>query len=112
MRNPALLRLAAVATLAAALATAGCPSAKRWYADTLLCGETITYQQFLDQDQYADPKPTVDDVLRSLGEPLEVIQGKGFRRKLVYHGYNVHDDLARAEFTFDKDERLMKKEMW
>lgn len=107
------LRAASAALLLGALAgLSGCTTTKKWYADTFLAGNVLTYEQYLSMDQDANPPPTVDDVLAKLGTPMDVRDSDGVRRRLDYHAFSLTDDLKIAEFHFDSNERLMKKELW
>lgn len=110
--TPRSVRALTVVALFLATGLAGCRSAKEVYAAALLTGNTITYEQYLSIEQDRDPPPTVDEVVRALGKPAQVYDRNGKRLKVVYHAFSMTDQLKRAEFHFDGEERLMKKELW
>ncbi len=102
----------AVLGLASLVALAGCQSAKEAYADTFLAGRTITYDEYLELNVEGTPATTVEDVILSLGKPSSVHDRNGARRRLDYHAFSMTGELKRAEFHFDREERLTKKAMW
>lgn len=107
------VRVLAVLTLAAAAAggAAGCGTmntVRSWF----LRGDVISYDQYLSIDAHAEPKPSVDDVINALGRPSSYQDKNGARVRLDYHAYGLDDTLRRAEFRFDKNERLIDKSLW
>ena len=110
LRRISLLSLLCVALWAPLLG--GCTSVKKVYANTFLAGDTITYDQYLALDLHAEPAVTVDDVIDRLGTPADVFDRNGVRKRLDYHAFSLDDRLKRAEFHFDKNERLTNKSMW
>ena len=98
--------------LAATPLLAGCQSATKAYADVFLSGKTLTYDQYLSQDVHAVPQVTVDSLLETLGPPRSVADRDGVRRRVEYHAFSMTGDLKMAEFHFDVNERLVKKELW
>lgn len=104
--------LAAAALLAVLPLTTGCKTVKEAYADTILTGDTITYEQYLQFDVESETKYTVDMVIARLGKPARVSDRDGKRRKVTYHAFSMADELKTAEFFFDAGEVLIKKELW
>lgn len=100
------------AVLAAAVPLVGCQSVKETYAHTFLSGATLSYDQYLSQDVDSVPPVTVDSLIDALGEPADVYDRDGIRRRVEYHAFSMTGDLKRAEFHFDRDEKLVKKELW
>ena len=99
--------------LSLAVAAGGCKSIKETYAETFLTGEILTYEQYRAVGEYPAPRPTARDVLDSLGEPADVdYDDDGRIRKIVYHAFSLLDQLKRAEFHFDGDGVLTKKDLW
>jgi hypothetical protein len=108
-----LVRVLATAGLAAVLLTAGgCRQMTDFWGWCCLSGDLIDYEQYLSIDQEANPKPSVDDVISRLGSPASVHDRDGARIRLDYHAYSLNDELKRAQFFFDKNEKLLKKELW
>lgn len=104
-----------LATLAVGLVlagTTGCRAMTDVYGSVFLDGDLIDYGQYQMIDADANPKPTVDDVINTLGTPMSVRDRNGARVRLDYHAYGSDDSLRRAEFHFDKSEKLVKKELW
>jgi len=110
--NSRIARCAFGVVLAAAPFLVGCQSAKETYAHTFLSGSTLTYDQYLSQDVDAVPPVTVDSLIDALGGPADVYDRDGIRRRVEYHAFSMTGDLKRAEFHFDRDEHLVKKELW
>jgi hypothetical protein len=111
------MRLRSVPVLAVSLGfvlagSAGCRAMTDFYGWCCLSGELITYDQYQMIDIEANPKPTVDDVINTLGTPMTVQDRNGARVRVDYHAYGLDDKLKRAEFHFDKNEKLVKKELW
>lgn len=75
-------------------------------------GALISYDQYLEIDTEANPKLTVSDVVERLGKPMEVHDRNGARVRIDYHAFGMDDSMKRAEFHFDKSEKLVKKELW
>ncbi len=98
--------------LAAVPALVGCQSVKEGYAYAFLSGATLTYDQYLSQDVDAVPPVTVESLIDVLGKPADVYDRNGIRRRVDYHSFSLTGDLKRAEFHFDRDEKLIKKELW
>lgn len=96
------------ATLGGAAGCAQVNTAHGW----LLRGNVLTYDQYLSIDQSAKPTPTAENVIQTLGKPMSVHDRDGIRRRIDYHCYSLNDDLKIAEFTFDENEKLVKKELW
>ncbi|MCG3135019.1 MAG: hypothetical protein HMLKMBBP_02512 [Planctomycetes bacterium] len=103
--------LAATLGLAAA-ALPGCRTMTETGVWMFRKGDLITYEQYLSIDANADPKPSVDDVINMLGKPNDMRDRDGARVRLDYLALTINDDLKRAEFRFDKNERLVTKELW
>jgi hypothetical protein len=101
------MKRAAFVVLAAGL-LAGCSSVRCWF----LKGECLTYEQYLSIDQSANPAPTADQVLKTLGAPLAVRDRDGIRRRIDYYAYSLNGDLKIAEFRFDANEKLVEKQLW
>jgi hypothetical protein len=102
-------------TLSLGLALAGasgCRAMTDVYGAVFLKGDLIDYVQYQQIDPEANPKPSVDDVINRLGKPMEIHDRNGARMRLDYHAYGLDDSLKRAEFHFDKSEKLTKKELW
>ncbi len=91
---------------------AGCRAIQETYAGAVLRGDTISYDAYLTQDVRASPRPTAAQVIDALGTPATVFDRDGLRRRLDYHAFSLTGELKRAEFHFDKDERLIKKQLW
>ena len=116
---PRTARLLMAALLGVIPFTAGCKTVKEAYADTVLRGETITYEQYLsmitiDQAKAAgsgDPA-NADQLIARLGKPASVYDLNGKRRKIVYNAFSLSDELKKAEFHFNENEVLMKKQLW
>lgn len=104
--------LAASLALAALFGAGGCKTIYDGWDAVFWSSDIITYDQYLAIDPEANPKPSADDVIAQLGEPVSVHDRDGSRRRLDYRAYSLNDELKRAEFHFDKNEKLMKKEMW
>lgn len=108
----ALVVASSLLLLAGALGAApGCASGSNprcWF----LKGNCLTYDQYLSVDQSAVPTPTADYVLKTLGDPMSVRDRDGIRRRIDYHSYSLTGELKIAEFTFDENEKLVKKELW
>ena len=94
------------------LLTGGCKSVTESWGDTVWTSDTITYDAYLAIDAQANPKPTADEVIAKLGEPLSVHDSNGAMRRVDYRAWSPDDELRRAQFHFDKNEKLVKKEMW
>ena len=95
----------------AAQSLAGCggpPTMPCW----VLKGECITYEKYLSIDQTAIPTPTTDTVIAALGTPMAVHDRNGKRRSIDYHAFSLTGDMKVAVFTFDENEKLVKKELW
>ena len=86
----------------------GCSTVKGWF----LKGEVLTYEKYLTVDQSAKPTPTAETVIATLGMPKAVHDRDGIRRRIDYYAYSLTGDLKVAEFTFDENEKLVKKELW
>jgi len=99
-------------TVAALGSLGGCQSTKEAYADTFLAGRTITYDEYLELNTQGTVPVSVDDVIARLGKPASVHDRDGARRRLDYHAFSMTGELKRAEFHFDREERLTKKAMW
>ena len=109
IRHVPLLAAASLGLVVAGSAGCGTMNTVRgWF----LHGDVISYDQYLAVDQNADPKPSVEDIMKSLGRPMQVHDRNGARVRLDYHAYGLDDSLKRAEFHFDKNEKLTKKELW
>ncbi|MCE9634451.1 MAG: hypothetical protein K8T90_01995 [Planctomycetes bacterium] len=112
------MRIRLVPALAAAslglvlAASTGCRTMTDAYGWAFLSGEMITYDQYQTIDPEASPKPTADDVINTLGKPMAIHDRNGARVRIDYHAYGLDDSLKRAEFHFDKNEKLVKKELW
>ena len=104
----ALARTAGLAALAAVLVAAGCSSLTCMFGK----GRCVSYDEYLAIDQSASPKPTAEDVVKRLGEPMAVHDRNGKRRSIDYHAYSLTGDMKVAVFTFDENEKLVKKELW
>lgn len=109
-------RVVAVASgllaLAAIVGTAPGCSAGRAFSCMFMKGKCITYEQYLAIDQDASPTPTAESVLQTLGNPMAVHDRDGIRRSIDYHAYSLTGELKVAQFTFDENEKLVKKELW
>lgn len=102
-----LFVVAALAGLAATLSTApGCSMG------AVFAGNVLSYEQYLSIDQDMKPTPTADTVLQALGMPKTVHDRNGVRRRIDYNAKSLTGDLKTAEFTFDENEKLVKKELW
>ena len=111
MKRAVATALLAVAVAAPLAVLPGCStgqSVRCWF----LKGTCLSYQDYLSVDQDANPAPTADSVLSKLGKPLAVHDRDGIRRRIDYYAYSLTDDLKIAEFTFDENEKLLKKELW
>lgn len=111
------MRIRSVPVLAVALGfalvgTTGCRVMTDVWGWCCLSGDVITYDQYRSIDPELNPKPTVDDVINTLGTPMAVHDRNGARVRVDYHAYGLDDSLKRAEFHFDKNEKLVKKELW
>ena len=95
-----------------AAAAPGCRAMTGAYGWAFLSGDIITYDQYGQVDADANPKLTVDDVINTLGKPAALHDRNGARVRIDYHAYGLDDTLKRAEFHFDKNEKLVKKELW
>lgn len=107
--------LAALFALVAVLPLCGgCRTVKELYADTVLKGDTITYQQYLDivSEGPDSERTTADRLIARLGNPASVYDRNGKRRMIVYNAFSMTDELKKAEFHFDDDERCTKKQLW
>jgi hypothetical protein len=102
---PGLLALSGV------LALPGCATYNEVHS-WFLTGDVLTYTEYLSVDQTGVPAPTPDYVLKKLGDPLEVHDRNGVIRSIDYHCYSLNDDLKIATFTFDENQKLVKKELW
>ena len=103
-----IARFAFVAVVAAAPLLSGCSTIR----EPFLSGTVLTYDAYLSQDVNAVPPVTVDSLIETLGPPADVYDRDGVRRRVEYHSYSMTGDLKRAEFHFDRDEKLVKKELW
>jgi hypothetical protein len=92
-------------------AAPGC-AASRAFQCMFFKGNCISYDQYLSVDQSAVPTPTAEAVLQSLGNPMAVHDRNGIRRSIDYHAYSLTGELKIAVFTFDDNEKLVKKELW
>jgi hypothetical protein len=92
----------------------GCKTVKELYADTVLKGDTITYQQYLDivSEGAESERTTADRLIARLGNPASVYDRNGKRRMIVYNAFSMTDELKKAEFHFDENERCTKKQLW
>jgi len=101
------------APLALALFGAGaCRSVYETVDIMFMTSDIIEYDEYLAIDTQANPKLTVDDVMKRLGQPASIHDRDGARRRIDYRAFSTNDDLKRAHFQFDKNEKLEKKEMW
>jgi len=100
--------LALAGTLVAAPGCSTTSSVRCWF----LTGRCLSYEQYLSLDQDASPPPTAATVLSTLGAPKSVHDRDGVRRRIDYYAYSLTGDLKIAEFTFDENEKLVKKELW
>jgi hypothetical protein len=78
----------------------------------MLKGECLSYEKYLSVDPTAVPTPTVDTVISQLGTPMNVHDRNGKRRSVDYHAYSLTGEMKVAVFTFDENEKLVKKELW
>ena len=92
--------------------TTGCRAMTDVWGWCCITGELIDYGQYQAIDVDANPKPTVDDVINTLGKPNAIHDRNGVRVRVDYRAYGSDDSLRRAEFHFDKNEKLVKKELW
>jgi hypothetical protein len=92
-------------------AAPGC-SASRAFSCLFMKGNCISYEQYLSVDQSSVPTPTAESVLQALGNPMAVHDRNGIRRSVDYHAYSLTGELKIAVFTFDDNEKLVKKELW
>ena len=90
------------------LASTGCRTVKEVYADTVLKGDTVTYEQYLAIEDGV----SADLLIARLGKPASVHDRDGKRRLIRYNAFSLTDELKRAEFHFSADEKLEKKELW
>jgi hypothetical protein len=100
------------ALVASASLLGGCQATKEVYADTFYKGTTLSYDQYLSQDVESVPPVTADSLIEALGDPADVYDRDGVRRRIEYNAFSMTGDLKRAEFHFDRDEKLVKKELW
>ncbi len=112
MRTKSARSLVLAAALAVAPLLGGCQSATELYADAFLRGNVLSYDEYLSQDRNAVPPVTADSLLEALGPPADVFDRDGIRRRIDYHAFSLTGVLKRAEFHFDKDEQLTKKDLW
>lgn len=99
--------------LAVALGAAGgCRSMVEAWDSVFWTSQTITYDQYLAIDPEANPKPSADDVIAQLGEPMAIHDRNGAKIRIDYRAWSLNDELKRAEFHFNSNEKLLKKEMW
>jgi hypothetical protein len=109
-------RLAPVAVvLSLGLVAAGTTGCRQMAVAWNTCcqrGALVTYEQYQQIDTEANPKLGVEDVMEILGKPMEVHDRNGARVRLDYHAFGMDESLKRAEFHFDKNEKLLKKELW
>jgi hypothetical protein len=110
--NTWMARCALGLLLAATPLLAGCRTSKEAYAAVFYKGTTITYAEYLSQDVQAVPPVTVDSVIETFGAPRSVADRDGVRRELTYNAFSMTGDLKMAEFHFDRNEKLVKKELW
>lgn len=111
MKRALVLAASLVLVPGALAALPGCASGSNprcWF----LKGNCLSYEQYLSMDQSANPVPTADVVLKTFGNPLSVRDRDGIRRRIDYYAYSLTGDLKIAEFTFDENEKLVKKELW
>jgi hypothetical protein len=74
-------------------------------------GDILSYEEFISFD-VAD-RMTVEQVIDRLGPPLEVLESKGKRIKLVYHAHSMTGEPRKAEFFFDSEERMRQApQLW
>jgi hypothetical protein len=106
-----VLGVSAFALLALA-SLGGCRTITETWVGAVHKGDLITYEQYLSIDPAANPKPSVDDVINTLGTPNDIHDRDGARVRLDYLCMSLNDEVKRAEFHFNKDERLTKKELW
>lgn len=104
--------LAAASLSLVFLAAPGCRAMTSAYGWAFLSGDIVSYDQYAQVDADANPKPSVDDVMNMLGKPSAIHDRNGARVRIDYHAYGLDDTLKRAEFHFDKNEKLVKKELW
>jgi hypothetical protein len=105
-------RFLATGLLGVALLSGGCRTVVEGWDAVFWTSDVITYDQYLAIDAEATPKPSVDDVIGQLGTPVSVHDRNGARVRIDYRAFSLNDELKRAEFHFDTNEKLMKKEMW
>ena len=110
--NTWMARCALGLVLAASPLLVGCRTSKEAYAGVFLTGATLTYDQYLSQDVKAVPQVTVQSLVEALGKPRSVVDRDGLTRRVEYHTFSLNGDLKMAEFHFDVNERLVKKELW
>jgi hypothetical protein len=110
--NTWMARCALGLLLAATPLLAGCHTSKEAYAAVFYKGTTITYDQYLSQDVQAVPPVTVESLVETLGKPRAVADRDGVRRRIEYNAFSMTGDLKTAEFHFDANEKLIKKELW
>ncbi len=106
------LALAALPLALLLAAAPGCRSVTEATVWAFRKGDLITYEQYMGIDAAANPKPSVDDVINTLGVPNDLHDRDGARVRVDYLCMALNDELKRAEFHFDKNERLLKKELW
>jgi hypothetical protein len=103
--NRSLSAVVALGGLAALVVLApGCGTVRK--------GSLLTYDEYLSIDTATTPTPTADTVLSKLGMPKSVHDRNGVRRRIDYHTYTLNGDMKTAEFSFDENEKLVKKELW
>jgi len=104
-----------LAALSLGLVLAGSPGCRTMtdvYGSIFLSGAVIDYGEYQLIDPEANPKPTADDVINTLGKPMAIHDRNGARVRIDYHAYGLDDSMKRAQFHFDKSEKLVKKELW
>jgi len=111
-RRAVLAAPIALALLGALLGAGGCKSVYDAWDGVFWSSDILAWDQYQAIDTEANPKLTVDEVIRQLGEPVSIHDRDGARRRIDYRAYSLNDDLERAHFHFDKNEKLEKKEMW
>jgi hypothetical protein len=92
-------------------ATTGCGtwnSAKCWFST----GRCLTYEEYLSVEPNSNPPPSASEVLAKLGKPMKVMDTNGVRRRIDYHSETLTGEMRVAEFYFDEQEKLVKKELW
>lgn len=112
MRRRLFALVSAAPFALAILASSGCRTMTEASVWAFRRGDLITYEQYQSIDPNANPKPSVDDVINALGSPNDMHDRDGARVRVDYLALSINDELKRAEFHFDKNERLLKKELW